>query len=484
MKLLDLPVETQAAKSGCSALEEARALFSHLATAESDANSVVEYAATRARALATALDGRENAEHFGVLVFAADVVAALALGREWKVPEIDEAMAELAQIVGRPTTEVKLTVFLGAIGDPRVLELPPALSIETTLRLLLAFAPVTAASFWVKDLEHGPRCVVRLGSGARRLRAAAEAAFQADGTAERPTTDAVPVRRWQHVGGALVVCPHEGQRDRAHAFVLEAGRVLGLALEREILLERGNARERSLVAASERRLARFGYDVHDGPLQDIGAARRELYMFRDDLAGALAPGAQHDAVLGRLDQLEEIVLASEIKLRELARSAECPAVLARPFRALLEAEIRALVSSCEIEVDVHLSGDLDALTGSQRIALIRIVQQALNNVREHSGASEVLLSVVRTRDRVQAEILDNGRGFEVERTLVRAGRRGRLGLIGMSERALLLGGVLDVRSRPGGPTCVSVTLPEWRPFGSSAGADHETADLDASVAWI
>lgn len=295
---------------------------------------------------------------------------------------------------------------------------------------------------------------------------------------KRPTAVAVPVRRWHHVSGALVVCPHEGRQEQTDAFALETARVLGLAVERDILLGRSAARERSLVAAGERRLARFGYDVHDGPLQDIGAVQRELYLFRDSLADALAPGAERDGVLGRLDRLQEIVSASALKLRELAQSAESPAILARPFRALLETEIKSFVSSSEIKPEVELSGDFDGLTASQRIALMHIVQEALNNVREHSCASELRISVVRTRDRVQADIVDNGRGFEVERTLVRAARRGRLGLVGMSERALFLGGAFDVRSKPGGPTHVSVTLPEWRPLGVNSSEDG-TANLDA-----
>ena len=471
--VLDLPVETSFIVPRSAVLERVEALIARLTPAECESHFMVNCARDRAEELLGALAGNATAECFSATILAADAVAGLALERDWQPRQIDALSAGLAEIVDRRPQEVRLALYLQTICDPRLLGLPPALSIETTLRLLLAFTPVAAASFWVHDRQQGLRCVVRLGSGARQMRAAADAAFRAvegDCASDRSSTQAVPVKRWQHVSGVVAVRPHAGEGPRTGAFVREAARVLGLALEREILLERGAARERSLAAASERRLARFGYDVHDGPLQDIGAARRELCLFRECLSQALASGSQHDDVLRRLDQLEEIVLASEIKLRELALSAESPSVLARPFRTLLEAEITSFVSASEIRADVHLAGDLDSLTGSQRIALIRIVQEALNNVREHSGAHEIRLSVVRTPDRVEAEIVDDGRGFEVARTLVRSARRGRLGLVGMSERALLLGGALDVRSRPGGPTCVFVTIPEWRPFASTAAA--------------
>jgi signal transduction histidine kinase len=228
------------------------------------------------------------------------------------------------------------------------------------------------------------------------------------------------------------------------------------------------------VAASERRLARLGYDLHDGPLQDIAAARRELFTLRDELARRLGPAAEADDVRAQLDRLEEAVSKSELRLRELSQSAESPALLQRPFRSLLEAEITSFVAASEVEADVDLQGDLDSLTGSQRIALLRIVQEALSNAREHSGADRVRISVVRANGSVHAEIEDNGRGFELERTLVRAAKRGRMGLVGMNERALLLGGAFDVRSAPGGPTRISVTLPEWRPLED---ADQASEDL-------
>ena len=83
-------------------------------------------------------------------------------------------------------------------------------------------------------------------------------------------------------------------------------------------------------------------------------------------------------------------------------------------------------------------------------------------MREHSGARNVGVSLVHRRGYVDLEIVDDGCGFDVERTLVHAARNGRLGLVGMSERVRLLGGSFDVQSEPGGPTTISATLAEWR----------------------
>jgi signal transduction histidine kinase len=70
------------------------------------------------------------------------------------------------------------------------------------------------------------------------------------------------------------------------------------------------------------------------------------------------------------------------------------------------------------------------------------------------------------RTTTAAVVRDDGRGFDVERALVRAAERGRLGLVGMAERVRLLGGRLEVDSRPGGPTVVSAVIPRWEPIAA------------------
>jgi signal transduction histidine kinase len=114
-----------------------------------------------------------------------------------------------------------------------------------------------------------------------------------------------------------------------------------------------------------------------------------------------------------------------------------------------------------LAIDLEVHGAFDAMTPSQRIAILRILQEALTNAREHSGAARVAVAVTGGPDAVRLDVSDDGRGFDVERTLVRAARRGRLGLVGMAERVRLLGGTFDVRSQPGGPTTSGVALPEW-----------------------
>jgi signal transduction histidine kinase len=173
-------------------------------------------------------------------------------------------------------------------------------------------------------------------------------------------------------------------------------------------------------------------------------------------------------LLGRIDDLEGRLVELDHELRELTTSAGPSVLITRPFADLIADELEAVASRQQLGTKLTVQGRLDSLTASQRIAVLRLVHEALTNVREHSGATRVSVTVTTGRTHVKAEVKDDGRGFDVERTLVRAARNGRLGLVGMNERIRMLGGRFDVQSRPGGPTTISAIIPRWRPREASA----------------
>jgi signal transduction histidine kinase len=168
--------------------------------------------------------------------------------------------------------------------------------------------------------------------------------------------------------------------------------------------------------------------------------------------------------------LEARLEAIDTELRDLSHSLESPAIARRCLAEVLRGEVEAFRRRCDTPVALELSGDLKSLTVSQRIALVRIVQESLSNIREHACARDVQVAVSGERDRLRAEIVDDGCGFDVTETLLDAGRRGRLGLVGVTERARLLGGSCEIHSGPGGPTRITVELPRWRPDGPPDGA--------------
>jgi two-component system nitrate/nitrite sensor histidine kinase NarX len=99
----------------------------------------------------------------------------------------------------------------------------------------------------------------------------------------------------------------------------------------------------------------------------------------------------------------------------------------------------------------------DGLNPTQQTAVLRIVQEALQNVRKHAAASRTVVSTRLESSTWVLEVTDDGRGFEVG-TVAARGRR-NFGLQFMRERAELIGAQFEVRSRPGGGTVVVLSIP-------------------------
>jgi signal transduction histidine kinase len=429
------------------------------------ANSPEAVARARARGQAVAAAGGDTPEsrRAGALAFAADLIVSTALERDWLRPEIAKIVHELAGSVELPPKTVGSELFARAVGDPRFLDPLPQL-VETQLRVLTAFCSADDASIWLARQDDGPELLAAVGADPTRgIRSAAQAATGAQGATVGRAIRAIPIVRWENVEGVLMIRVAKGDAQYAAALAAELAPRLAPALERARVLARTRQREAAVIEATEKRLARLGFDLHDGPLQEIFALGAELRLFRDQLRGVLGSNRSAPIILGRVDDIEARLTALEAELREFARSLESPAALRTPLPALLEKEKAEFEQRSDVRVLLSLVGDFDALTGSQTIALLRVVQEALANVESHSGATTASVTVEAAADELRAEIVDDGRGFDVERTLVEAARAGRLGLVGMSERTRLLDGRLDVESRPGGPTRVAAAIPRWRP---------------------
>jgi len=109
--------------------------------------------------------------------------------------------------------------------------------------------------------------------------------------------------------------------------------------------------------------------------------------------------------------------------------------------------------------------DYEENLGDQRlpdpveIALFRIAQEALNNVRKHAQALRVRIRLGRSENEAHLKIQDYGRGFDTAEASTGSGPGERVGLAGMRERVSLLGGELEIDSRPATGTSISVTVP-------------------------
>jgi signal transduction histidine kinase len=382
------------------------------------------------------------------LTFAGDLFVCLAVERTWRAEDVHGLLAKLGDVLESSPETTSAQLLLWSLRAPQLSELPPRVGLEVQLALLVALTPAVEASLWSKDDAGRPEPLVSFGATSTTRRFRTIAAEILDGRRledNRGLIVGAPVRRWQTPWAALVV--RTAGPEAPKAWLEEATEAISPLVEREFLLERNAAREQALVAASERRLSRLGFDLHDGALQHVAALRADLRRLE----------AHH---------LDQRVTELDRVLRELAHSLEPASLVRRPLERIVEAEAAALRERSGIDVRTQIAGDFGAMTQSQKIALIRVLQEAFTNIREHSNATVVEVDVIASRSSVDLQIRDNGQGFEVARTLQDAAQRGRLGLVGSSERVRLLGGSFDIRSRPGGPTAVMVTLSRWQPLAA------------------
>ena len=124
----------------------------------------------------------------------------------------------------------------------------------------------------------------------------------------------------------------------------------------------------------------------------------------------------------------------------------------------LHSHLNDFMARTGIRVRFRAFAGVEKMGGRQRTVLFRIVQEALVNIDKHAEARQVEVNIRRVANSIQLEIADDGKSFDVERTL-NDGNNKRLGLVGMRERAEMAGGTLTIESAPGAGTKVFATLP-------------------------
>jgi two-component system NarL family sensor kinase len=221
------------------------------------------------------------------------------------------------------------------------------------------------------------------------------------------------------------------------------GDMLGIAVERARLFERSLA----LGALEERnRLAR---EIHDTLAQGLSAITMQLEAADVHLEGQPAESARR-AVQAALKLARKHLVEARRSVLDL-RAATLGG------RSLPEALADLLAeheSRWQLQTRLDVFGAGRPLPTRVEAGLYRIVQESLANVARHARAQTVLVTLTQAPNQVQLVVEDDGIGFDVAQTAA-----GGYGLIGLSERAHLLGGRLEVKSTPGAGTRLEVEVP-------------------------
>jgi len=128
----------------------------------------------------------------------------------------------------------------------------------------------------------------------------------------------------------------------------------------------------------------------------------------------------------------------------------------------LESVVESFVDRTGVECSFRADGDLN-LEDARKTAVFRIVQEALTNVARHAKATRVEVRVTQDDDTIAVDVRDNGVGFNLPDERSRYSR----GLLGMRERAYLLGGTFSITSFPGSGTNLVVRIPVVDAMGAA-----------------
>jgi two-component system, NarL family, sensor histidine kinase UhpB len=241
----------------------------------------------------------------------------------------------------------------------------------------------------------------------------------------------------------------------ARAIYDDEGEVIGYEGTVEDISERKRAEEalREIREAERRRIAR---ELHDVVLQDLTYALQSMQVSKRMPEGAGRAGEadrQIEAMKRAVGGLREAIY--DLRLES---TRERP--LIRAVASIVELN-RQIGGGCEIELIVDDEFPV-GLSGSSGVEVVRVVQEALANVRRHSGAEHAVVTLGVADGEILVEVEDDGRGFGPETTF-------GMGLTGMRERVLTLGGKLEVEGGGGAGTRVFLRVSLAALTGGEAG---------------
>ncbi len=216
-----------------------------------------------------------------------------------------------------------------------------------------------------------------------------------------------------------------------------------LRMLRRLEAERRRAGSAALAAQEEER-ARVARDLHDEVNQSLTGL-----LLRLEAAREAAPPQLED----ELAETKALANQAMRELLSLARQLRPTALDDLGLAAAVAGQVEQLGRG-EIDAGLEAEGDFTDLSDDAQLVVYRVAQEALSNAGRHSGAGRVAVTLGRREDGgVALEVTDDGRGFAFEES-----ERG-LGIGGMRERALLIGGELTIESRPDHGTTVRLAVP-------------------------
>ncbi len=218
-----------------------------------------------------------------------------------------------------------------------------------------------------------------------------------------------------------------------------------------------------LINAQENERKRIAMELHDELGQSLAAVKLQIRVIENQLE---LEGLSPQEIKEKLDSLRQFLNEIIENVRRLSKDLS-PVII---DDLGLDAAIDSLVENFSKYNDIQCTYNTVRIANffdpDSRRLIYRLVQEALNNVRRHSGATSLFVEIKIKKEFVSIQIRDNGKGFNLQDTLGEAVNKRGIGLSAMTERANMLGGKVDIGSQPGGGTTVLITIPIMKKIAS------------------
>jgi len=206
----------------------------------------------------------------------------------------------------------------------------------------------------------------------------------------------------------------------------------------------------AITSAQEEERHRLARELHDDTIQAVIALKQRVQLIKK----AVKDKKAHQS----LDELESLSEQTIENLRRLTRALRPIYLEDLGLATALEMLARETGDNNPIFVSFQKSGQERRLAGEVELVLYRIAQEALNNVVRHANAKTVVLHITYEDKEIRLEVSDDGVGFQIPNSPTDFAPSGHFGLLGMHERAELIGARLKIESALGGGTSLTVRL--------------------------
>jgi two-component system sensor histidine kinase DegS len=206
-----------------------------------------------------------------------------------------------------------------------------------------------------------------------------------------------------------------------------------------------------IVEAQESERSRLAQEIHDGPAQVLSNAIFQVEYIERVI--------EHDDRLARTELrfLRELLRRELGSVRTFISQLRPPVLDELGLDGAITDAVGRTTALTGLAITTELAAPSDRLTEAQQTVVLRVVQEALQNVRKHGGASSVIVASVIDGEEWVLTVRDDGRGFDIGAVAAR-GRR-NFGLQFMQERAELIGAHFEVHSQPDNGTIVRLAIP-------------------------